>query len=189
MTNKMKKINKTDPIPLFTNPDVIVIGSHKSNNGPKAELSLGDGTKLYFPMLDVSKGSQTDRIQVDVTLDGSINVSGGVNNGVGSYQMQFLDGPLVDLSQLHGEKINTGNIKGTAAQQYLSAKKLDDRKIIVKIFTSQSSCNSGKGTVFSSKPMAEFYGIATSIHITVDSSNDLPTITTQIDAVGSWKAS
>ena len=171
---------------LFSTPDTIVIGTHKSNTGPKAELSLGNGVKLYFPMIDVSKGSQSDRVQVEVTLNGDVNVSGGVNNGIGSYQMQFLDGPLVDLSKLHG--VEKSKIKtDTAAQQYLSAKTLKDRYIKVKLFSAAATCN-GSTAKFSSKPIAEFHGVATTMHITLSTTGNVPTIMTQLDAIGVWKA-
>ena len=170
---------------LFSSPDVVVLGTHKGSNGaPKAELIMGDGIKLYFPMLNVSKGSQTDRIQVDVTLAGSINVSGGVNNGVGTYHMQFLDGPLVDMTKINPDAAKN-KIK-TAASQFLSARKLEDRRIKVKIFSSASSCTKDSAS-FSSKPIAEFEGVANTLSIDLSTDDSIQTVVTQIVAVGSWK--
>lgn len=168
---------------LFTKQEIGILGQHKSNNGgPIAELFMGDGVKLYFPMIEVSTGVQTDRIQVDVALDGSLHVSGGVNNGVGSYQLLLLDGPLLSTEKLFGEKPTS---KSTAAQQYLAAKTLHDRKIRVKLFTSESWCGSTKKV--SSNPIATFSGIANTIRITLSEERDTVLIKTQIDAVGSWE--
>lgn len=168
---------------LFTTQEIGILGQHKSNNGgPVAELFMGDGIKLYFPMIDVSTGTQTDRVQVDVALDGSLHVSGGVNNGVGSYQLVLLDGPLLNTEKLFGAKHTA---KSTAAQQYLSAKTLHDRKIRVKLFTSESWC--GQTKRISSKPIATFSGIANTIRITLTEENDNVLIKTQIDAIGSWE--
>lgn len=170
---------------LFAEAGVAVLGTHKNTDGgPIASLTIGDNIKLLFPLLDISKGTQTDRIQVDVALDGTINVSGGINNGIGTYQMHFLDGPCIDTKKLFGEDKNS-NLKGTAAEQYLNAKALKDRKIKVSIFSPPVTC--GSRTTQSTNPIAVFHGIATSVKITLSTDSDIRTLVTQVDAIGSWE--
>lgn len=172
---------------LFNSQGISIIGTHKrADGGPTAKLTMGKGkgVEFLFPMLDVSKGVQADRVQVDVTLGGSINVSGGVNNGVGTYQMQFLDGPIIDTEQLFGKKIE--GLAPTAAEQYLNAAILQDRQIKVEIISPPVTCPNGT-TKSSTKAMAVFNGIATALHITLSTDGDMRIIKTQVDAVGGWE--
>jgi hypothetical protein len=154
-------------------------------NMPKASLSMGGGknaTVLHFPMVDVSGGGQRDRMQVDVTLAGSLNITGGVNNGVGNYTMTFMDGPILDAEKILGVK-KDAKVKTTAVEQFLSAKLLTDRQMSVKLFSPQVTCDKKAAT---SKPIAVFHGIAVSIDISLTDTGEMLFITSKINAVGKW---
>lgn len=186
---------------LFDSQSIVVGSAKASTHEPIAKVTMGD-SEMTFPMIDISGGSQSDRIQVDVSLDGGINVTGKVNSGVGTYVMTFLDGPLTPRNKLFGELIRTkedgdhlittgipnSNI-GTAAEKFLRADSLSSRAIKVQLFTSAVNCIDGV-TSYKSKQVATFVGIATAVEIQLaaeeSAGGGVKQIKTRITATGTW---
>jgi hypothetical protein len=178
---------------LFNN-QVIGIGlsASGSNTEPTAEITMGEA-KMLCPLIDVRGGAQADRIQIDVALNGNVNVTGSINSGLSVYSMTFLDGPQIPANSLFQDAEN-GAVH-SAMTKYLQSTSIADRVIKIKLFPGVIACqqpSASTNQVATSKPLATFNGVATAVDIVISSeesgSGSLRTMQTRITATGAWSS-
>lgn len=110
----------------FFQPDDI---NNSSGSPASATLYLDGGEPLNFYMIQRSQGDQAARIQIDATLDGGLYAI-GVNGGIGTYNMLFLDG----LSTTNCNASNQGSSKDSVMSKYLKLRSLKSRRAAIYIY-------------------------------------------------------
>lgn len=156
--------------------------SGASDRPIQAIVRMGENV-IPFAMVDVSRGTQRSRLQIEMAFDGSQHISGALS-GVGDFSMQFMDCPLILNNKVSGVK-DLGMLA-----HYLKQKTLEKRVIDVAVYSFGEVCNGDQKESHNDQVIARFNGIATGVVVTITPPDRGVTafLKTQIDAHGKWMA-
>ena len=157
--------------------------SGASDRPIQAVVNMGDNV-IPFAMVDISRGTQRSRLQIEMAFDGSQHISGALS-GAGDFSMQFMDCPLILNNAWSDEVKDLGMLA-----HYLKQKTLEKRVINVAVYSFGEVCNGDQKENHNNQVIARFNGIATGVVVTITPPDRGVTafLKTQIDAHGKWMA-
>ena len=166
-------------------------GLQQTKDTPQAILRMG-GIIMPYPMIDISQGTQPSRLQIDLSLDGTQHIAGSTT-GLGTYQMQFMDCPVVFTREVTST-VGETQMHQAMLTHYLGQTTVTDRFIEVTLFSNgarATNCNIPGLSWLpeSNSPVAVFRGIGTDILLTLTPPEDQSTtayLRTQLNAKGLW---